>query len=375
MNATIATARGAFALGAALFSLAGGCRARPPQVVASTPHADPPVVDARVGDASTFDVTAPDVTASDVTVTDVPDGAVEATGETPTEPASEPDEPSPPRAARYHLAAVPLPTIDPAMRPAVRDARALVARTLRCWTSDGRLGTNRPSPECPALYAQLARGGDATLHALGTFLYDARDRRGASTRTPQVFYTADGLAASLEAHASLDAVAYVLAFLRETLEYDDCDWGKDRHVYRYMRVIAEVTGNDLRPIPPWQYEADERSGGLEAPQLMRLIADEYRAWARWYAAHRTQPLAAVRAEGATLARSRLATRDVALRVGAILRLGADGSPPEDREAARRSLVDLLAARIVSNAGRRYLRARAASHHLSLSAPDGGVAAP
>lgn len=261
---------------------------------------------------------------------------------------------------RRRLANITLPVVPEAMRPAVTEARALVARSMNCWTSDGRTGTNRPSPECPSLYARLASGGDVTLHAIGTYLTSARNGH--------AFHTADELAGALEAHASLDVVPYVLAFVRTPLMFDDLDWGKDRSIYRYLRVLAAVTGNDLRPIPPWQYEAEETDGGLTAPQLMSLAVDAYRLWATWLRAHRGASIESVRAEGLTLARSRLDARDVALRVSAILRLGDTRAAPGDREAARLSLQRLLAARVVSNAGRRYLRAWAERQHLTLSPP-------
>jgi hypothetical protein len=66
---------------------------------------------------------------------------------------------------------------------------------------------------------------------------------------------------------------------------------------------------------------------------------------------------------------------VVVRVDAILRLSRAGAAPEDREAARQTLLRLLDNRRVPNAAKRYLRDHAAREGWLIDgdAQDGGLA--
>ncbi len=287
-------------------------------------------------------------------------------------------------AMRRPMTAVPMPRVPPELDAEARRYRALTNRSMRCWEVDARV-SHTPGPECEGIYAQLAAGGVAAAHGVGAYILDdsrmrlfLRERRATQTAARNYDGEPSGgrgtylnTAARLShAFARLDVpevVPYVLAAMSTPISRGFGDWGAADEMLTWMRVLVTVTGNDLTPMPPWQFI------DLDMAAQMRFLGDSHDTWARWYRAHRDEPLAAWRAQGVARARADLTGRDVARRVAAILRFGDGNGPAADQEAARLSLVELLAQRRLSNAGRRYMRDYAAQNHWSLGAPgDAGA---
>ncbi|MFO0649209.1 MAG: hypothetical protein U0326_23405 [Polyangiales bacterium] len=285
---------------------------------------------------------------------------------------------------RRPMTAVPLPSVPPELEADARRYRALTNRSMRCWEADGRV-SHSPGRACEGYYAQLAAGGLAAVHGIGRYIVDDGNRRlfqrerdltrtdardyegGPASGSGTLLNTAPRLS---HAFARLDApevVPYVLAAMSMPIARGFGDWGGSDEMQTWMRVLVTVTGNDLTPMPPWQFI------DLDMGAQMRFLGDSHDTWARWYRAHRNESLAEWRAQGLARARTDLTGRDVARRVAAILRLGDKNGPAADQEAARLSLVELLAQRRLSNAGRRYMRDFAAQNHWSLEASgDAGV---
>ena len=282
------------------------------------------------------------------------------------------------------MTAVPLPPVPPELEADARRYRALTNRTMRCWDSDGRV-SHTPGRECEGYYAQLAAGGLAAVHGIGRYIVDDANRRlfqrerdltrtnardyqgGPAAGAGTLLNTAPRLSHTFARLDAPEVVPYVLAAMSLPISRGYADWGLGSEMQTWMQVLATVTGNDLTPLPPWQV------GDLDMEAQMRFLGDSHDTWARWYRAHRNESLAAWRAQGIARARTDLTGRDVARRVAAILRLGDKNGPAADQEAARLSLVELLAQRRLSNAGRRYMRDYAARSHWSLEASgDAGV---
>jgi hypothetical protein len=281
------------------------------------------------------------------------------------------------------MSTVPMPAVPPELAARVRFFRALTNQSMRCWESDGRV-SHAPGRECDGLYAQLAEGGVAAVHGIGTYITDDGNvhlyrRERERTRTSARNY--DGEASSgagtflntaarlSAAYARLDApevVPYVLAATSRTIARGIGDWGAAEQLHTWLGTLVTVTGNDLAPMPPWQFL------DLDVGRRMSFLGDAHDTWSRWYRAHRNESLEVWRAQGLARSRTDLTGRDVARRVAAILRFADPHGPLDDQEAARRSLIELLAQRRLSNAGRRYMRDRAAELHWSLDAGDAGL---
>ncbi len=277
----------------------------------------------------------------------------------------------------------PLPEVPDTMRDDVRRYRALVVRTMECWSEGGRV-SHTPPGDCAQRYATLAAGGPAAMHAIGRFVIDdtghrlplrerhamettARSWEGGPTRGDgNSLNTAGALAAVFARFESPEVVPYVIAGMRMPVARQYGDWGVDGQIATWLDVLPRVTGWDVAPMPPWQAET------MTPDVRITFLGDVHDAWARWYRAHRNERLDAWRAAGLANARTMLTARDVARRVAAILRLGAEGNTAEDRESARRSLVELLAQRRMSNDGRRYMRQWATARGWTLDAPDAGA---
>jgi hypothetical protein len=63
------------------------------------------------------------------------------------------------------------PVISPAIEPRVRELRAIVERTDDCWSSSPMMRiAHMPPRECGQWFETLARGGEASGHAIGQYL-------------------------------------------------------------------------------------------------------------------------------------------------------------------------------------------------------------
>jgi hypothetical protein len=282
------------------------------------------------------------------------------------------------------VSSVPMPTVPAALEADVARLRVLVARTMRCWEHSDRV-THTPEPECPARYAELARGGPAAMHAIGQYAFhDLRHSllraERALTQTAAtnhlgersqgagtIINTAPQLSEVFGGFEAKEVVPYVLMAMAPPIRRAYGDWGYAGAIHTWMDVLPRVTGNDLTPFPEWQRTE------IDSDRLMRFLGDAHDTWSRWYRAHQDESLAQWRAQGLAHARAELVGRNVAQRVAAILRLGAETAAADDQEAARRSLAALLAERRLSNAGRRAMREFATRRRWSLDT-DAGVGA-
>ncbi len=287
--------------------------------------------------------------------------------------------------SRFH--AVPMPVVPPELRTLVSQYRVLAARASRCFEPLRLEHVRRP--DCRAAINTLRAGGAAAMHAIGQYAYDEQNARltfrerdasvvhlrvytGNSSfpQSTSIMLGAENLAAVLASFSAREVVPYILAAVNR---HANCDEGIRRDETSGFRVwlsyLSVVTGWDLEPELPW--EMPTSMSDEEMDSAAEEAKDTYATWMRWYDAHKNETLEQWRAQGLERARSALSRRDVPSRVQAIIRLSSEHVSAEDREAARVSLVQLLAARRLSNAGRRYMRTLAESAGWQLDA-DAGV---
>lgn len=349
----------------ALCALFAACRdpRRAPEVHAE--RADATVITGR--DAVVDDARAETVAdAADATGYDAEEPLAMALPPLPTSTAREQELPPGCIDDRGSAGRVDLPQVPAALRDDVARYRLVVASAMQCY--EGYRVEHVRAPDCRAAATTLTRGGPAAMHALGQFSYDEQQRQltlreREATTVPSRFggmrevrrgggsiiNAAATIAPILGSFDAPEVVPYVLAALER---YARCRLRGDFAVtgfVRWLEPLARVTGWDLTPLPPWQLEA------LTIEQADQFAGDAYVNWVRWYRAHKNESLEQWRAQGIERARRALTGRAIPTRVAAIIRFSRASASPDDREAARRSLTELLDQRRVSNEGRRYLR--------------------
>lgn len=277
---------------------------------------------------------------------------------------------------------VALPVVPPELRAEVARYRLVVAQAMRCFEAY-RVEHVGPQ-DCRAAATLLRRGGLAAMHAIGQFVYD-EERHQLTTQEREAMRVSIRYGGMREVHrasasyidaaetlvpvfGSFDAaevIPYTLAALSHYARCRNSEWSAEGYV-RWIEPLGRVSGWDLTPLPPWQ------QGTLDLEQSDSFASAAYVNWVRWYQAHKNETLEQWRASGLERARRSLTGRDLATRVAAILRLSSATASPEDREAARRSLIELMAERRLSNAGRRYMRDWAAQIGWTLDSGDAGA---
>ncbi len=349
----------------ALFSLcalSAACREQPRAPMVQSERTDAAV-------SASLDVAIADGRASDVgdaLVADASEPLVMPLPDAPTSARREEANPVGCIEDRGSAGRVELPQVPPELRADVSRYRLVVAHAMRCF--EGYRVEHVRAPDCRAAVTTLTRGGAAAMHALGQFAYDEQRRQltqqeraatrvavrfGGLPRVAQgggsIFDAAATIAPIMATFDAPEVVPYILAALEH---YARCRLASDFAVQGFVRWIeplGSVTGWDLTPLPPWQLDA------LTIDQADQFAGDAYVNWVRWYRAHKNESLAQWRAQGTERARRALTGRAIPTRVAAIIRFFRTSASPDDREAARRSLTELLDQRRVSNEGRRFLR--------------------
>lgn len=277
---------------------------------------------------------------------------------------------------------VALPVVPPELRADVARYRLVVAQAMRCFSAY-RVEHVGPQ-DCRAAVTLLRRGGLAAMHAIGQFMYDEERhqltlqereatrvaiRYGGMREVRRVSASyidaAETLVPVFGGFDAAEVVPYTLAALSHYARCHNGEWSAEGYV-RWIEPLGRVTGWDLTPLPPWQ------QGTLDLDQSDSFASAAYVNWVRWYQAHKNETLEQWRAQGLERARRALSGRDIATRVAAIMRLSSASASAEDREAARASLVQLLAERRLSNEGRRHMRSWARDVGWVLDNGDAGA---
>jgi hypothetical protein len=277
------------------------------------------------------------------------------------------------------------PEVPEALRATVAALRLHVARCYRCFHAE-RVEHVR-APDCSASVAALRAGGLAAMHAVGRFAYDEQHGRISvyernATRVAARFgeephvgrFGGDTITASatiaplLSSFDAVEVLPYALAAVERYVNCNPATSSAVEPLLPWVEAMADSVGFEPIPTLPWVRPSFEEDHSQE-------VYDRVLFWHRWYLGHRREPLEAWRANALARNRRALAGRSLSARVDAIRRLSLARTPPEDRESARLSLVQLLTDRRVPNAGKRHLRALAAEVGWSLDPPNDAGSVP
>lgn len=266
-------------------------------------------------------------------------------------------EDTPPPEERDELIPPALPEVPAALQRAVAGLGATVRLTEECYTAGGRM-EHEADARCPQWYAQLARGGAATVFAIGEVLRPVVVFRNEAPVEPLRnsmgdFERGPRLVQLMARTQRPEVVPFFVGYLVRTATHPEALPSVSDAAM--LRALREFTGDDPTPTAPWE---DDRAH-LDSPAARTEIA---RRWLRWYRDHAGRSVAEWRAEGLERARQRLTSDDLLERYSAIRRLAP---LPAHRDAVTASLQELLARDDVPAAARVHLHRLGRQHGLRL----------
>lgn len=214
------------------------------------------------------------------------------------------------------LVAPEIPEVPEALRAAVERLAPIVDDTAECYTERGERMEHEAAPQCPAWYARLARGGLASVFAIGAQFRPVEIDRGRAPREPIRY--AEGqdergprLVQLLTRTRRPEVLPFLVSYLVRTATSDED--GASSTVLAILRGLRELTGDDPAPTAPWENDAAHLRSTRARVELAR-------AWSRWYREHQGSTPAQWRAEGLDRAQRRLSSDDPVEVYSALVRL-------------------------------------------------------
>jgi hypothetical protein len=203
-------------------------------------------------------------------VSEMPTSAINTMALMLAEEAVEPGDPVPqPPAA---------PVISPTIEPRVRELRAIVERTDECWSSSPMMRiAHMPPRECGQWFETLARGGEASGHAIGQFL--AENAQGLNSapgeRLAEILASTEAQSGSAyvlrRIHGLIDAIA---AAPPET--YNGNSAPPLVLMNNNVRVFEQSTGFPVNETALWNNSFDASAAAKIRPAAVRAL----RFWTR-----------------------------------------------------------------------------------------------
>lgn len=236
-----------------------------------------------------------------------------------------PTAPAPPAAV---VATVPeAPVVPPALAARVTALARVADDTVECFTERGERTEHIADRRCGQWYAQLARGGPATAHAIGSIMERPPSEPNPLRDGEGEYRTGPRLVQLLATTRAPEAIPYMLRYLAGAARHRH-DWSESSN--EMFRQLARLAGEDAAPLAPWR--PDDAA-------LVSVMEHRVEAWLAWWAAHRDEAPAERAAAADARAVAALASDDVAVRFAAIQRLAAN---PAQRPAVEASLRGLMA---------------------------------
>ena len=236
--------------------------------------------------------------------------------------------PAPPTAPVAVEATMPeAPVVPPALAARVTALARVADDTVECFTEHGERTEHIADRRCGQWYAQLARGGAATAHAIGSIMERPPSEANPLRDGEGEYRTGPRLVQLLAATGAPEAIPYMLRYLAGAARHR-YDWSESSN--EMFRQLARLAGEDAAPLAPWQ--PDDAA-------LVSVMEHRVDVWLAWWAAHRDEAPAQRAAAADARAVAALASDDVAARFAAIQRLAAN---PARRPAVESSLRELMA---------------------------------
>lgn len=236
--------------------------------------------------------------------------------------AETPSPPSPAAPAAVAARVPEAPVVPPALAARVTALARVADDTVECFTERGERTEHIADRRCGQWYAQLARGGAATAHAIGSIMERPPSEANPLRDSEGEYRTGPRLVQVLAATRAPEAIPYMLRYLAGAARrrYDWSEAAKEM-----FRQLARLAGEDAAPLAPW------RPDDADVASVQEHRVD---AWLTWWAAHRDEAPAQRAAAADARAVAALASDDVEARFAAIQRLAAN---PAQRPAVEASL--------------------------------------
>ncbi len=170
------------------------------------------------------------------------------------------------------------PVISPAIEPRVRELRAIVERTDDCWSSAPMMRiAHMPPRECGQWFETLARGGEASGHAIGQFL--AANVRGMnsapSERLSEILASTEaqsgGAYVVRRIHALIDAIS-----AEQPQTFNGSAAPPLALMHTNLRVFEQSTGFPVNETALWNNSFDAEGAAKARPAAVRAL----RFWSR-----------------------------------------------------------------------------------------------
>jgi len=200
-----------------------------------------------------------------------------------------------------------LPVPPPEMTARVTTLRSIARHTTVCWTGQSEREFHVADERCPRWFAQLARGGAASVYALGQTLLEA-----VASGDSDVALSGTRLVRLMAATGVREAVPFLLSFVARSTGAVPGRvpwWRAVGTESASLGALAALTGQDVAPVAPWMGERNETD--------LRAAA---RAWLAWYRRESGGTPARWQWDGRLQARAALGSSDPVVRVAAIRRL-------------------------------------------------------
>jgi hypothetical protein len=265
-------------------------------------------------------------------------------------------------AAEAALPVPELPAVPPALAARVTSLRAVVGETRECFTFHGERDEHIADRRCPAWFASLHRGGEASAHAIGASLDE--DFRGQEIDFENVgngaWLVRPRIMRLMAASGGATAATYLVRYVGRALSVDH---GLETESARAaFDTLAAMAGEDLTRVAPWE-DTSEAYG-----DRARMTAAVQR-WLRWHRDVSSLPRAEQSALAARHNAEALGSSDPAERWSAIER-----SVAGQRASASVALRELVASPGLSAEGRSYVVRWARRQRIPVAAPRASLAA-